>query len=134
MSVSIVDETEEHIDVSITDGGRQPAVVISDGMWWVRERRDGELTIIRVYTRDEAEGMEPDEDGYGEVRGYVMGKDYSERVYDLHWPMHGLMHWYEFVCLIEHPHAEFVEKAAKAGGEPGHQRQRAPEWFDWSTA
>lgn len=119
---------------SIPDDGRQPAVVISDGMWWVRYRRDGELTIIRVYTRGEAEGMEPDDDGYGVVMGYVMGKDYSERVYDLQCPVHGLMHWYDFICLIDPPSAEFAEKAAMAGGEPGHQIQKAPEWFDRSTA
>jgi hypothetical protein len=39
-----------------------------------------------------------------------------------------------FICLIDPPSAEFAEKAAMAGGEPGPQIQKAPEWFDRSTA
>ena len=136
MSVNIVSESEDHIDVSIVDGGKQPDVVISDGMWWAKRRRDGNLTIIHVFSRgiDEDEGLEPDDYGYGEVRGFVMGKDYSEPVYDLHCPVNSLMHWYEFICLIEEPSAEFVAKAAKADGAPSHQIQKAPEWYDFSKA
>ncbi|HEX7883549.1 MAG TPA: hypothetical protein VF499_12510 [Afipia sp.] len=134
MSVNIVDETEEHIDVSITDDDGQPAVVIAEGMWWARDRRDGATTIIRVRTSDEAYGLEPDDDDCGILLGCVMGNDYEERVYNLHSHIHGLMCWYDFICLIAPPDATFVDKAIEAGGKPGRQRQNAPEWFDWSKA
>lgn len=74
-----------------------PPPTVTEGFWWARDKRDGETTIIEVSTRD----LEPDDEGYGDLFGTVMGRDYSEAVDDKQgW---GLLRNYDFISKIQEP-------------------------------
>jgi len=73
------------------------------GFWWARHNYDGKLTIIEVVTFNDDHGLEPGDDDWNELHGWVMGSDYTETIDDLMDSSGGFAYDYVFIERIKEP-------------------------------